>query len=438
MNGLLLIKDNLANKISYYHLLLFMVSLPFNLFYSHLILISFAIHTFIHLKPGDIKPVFKFRTLILTSVFIVTLLSTIYTINPTVAYQEWGKQITLLLFPLLFCINPLDVKKYRPNLLLALALICTLTITYLYYDALATIGHYHLPMSLLFSSYFTNHNFSQPIAIHATFFSMQVALALIYMLTLLLKKQSIGKTLFYLCCCLILSGGVIQLGAKSVVFAFIVAVNIAIPFFLLTGAKQTQFLLASAFITILLTAAVLGSGAFRDRYVKGFKEDLSTTVTGRTDDTRLARWKVSLGLIGKKPIIGYGAGSEIGLLQEDFFNRKLYNSYLNRLNTHSEYLSFLIKSGIIGLLIYVATLTWGFVVSLKRKDILFFTFLLVVTFVSASENLLDVDKGIIFYAFFFSFFTFSWDVKKSITKPLPTMLNNRVEATKQLVHASSL
>jgi O-antigen ligase len=31
--------------------------------------------------------------------------------------------------------------------------------------------------------------------------------------------------------------------------------------------------------------------------------------------------------------------------------------------------------------------------------------------VSLSENLLDVDKGIIFYAFFFSFFIFSGDSK---------------------------
>ena len=45
--------------------------------------------------------------------------------------------------------------------------------------------------------------------------------------------------------------------------------------------------------------------------------------------------------------------------------------------------------------------------ALERKDLLFFTFMVLVAFVSFSENLLDVDKGILFYAFFFSFFMFS-------------------------------
>ena len=59
-----------------------------------------------------------------------------------------------------------------------------------------------------------------------------------------------------------------------------------------------------------------------------------------------------------------------------------------------------------GLLIYLATLIAGFRMALKRKDLLFFTFMLLITIVSASENVLDVDKGIIFYAFFFSFLCF--------------------------------
>ena len=414
-----------------------MASLPFDMFYSHLILISFAIHTLIQLKKTSIKPAFKLRTAALLSVFFVTLLSTVYTINPGMAFQEWGKQIAILLFPLLFCFNPLDIKKYRPHLLTIFALVCTATITYLYIDALIIIRHYHLPLSMLFSIYFTNHNFSQPIAIHATFFSMQVALALVYILSVFIKERLFYRKLFYLCCCAILSMGMIQLGSKSVFIALIVVINIAVPFFLLQGARRRNFILISAAFTILVVAGMLTSGNFRDRYIKGFKNDLSKSVIGETDDTRLARWNVSLGLISKSPVFGYGAGSEISLLQDGFFNNKLYSSYLNRLNTHSEYLSFLLKSGIIGLSVYLATLAFGFNMSVRRKDLLFLTFMAIITFVSASENLLDVDKGIIFYAFFFSFFTFSSQAKqKNIPKSLKINLNNQIKATKQLVAAS--
>jgi len=58
-------------------------------------------------------------------------------------------------------------------------------------------------------------------------------------------------------------------------------------------------------------------------------------------------------------------------------------------------------------LIYLSTLGFGFKIAVRQKDLLFFTFMVLIAIVSFSENLLDVDKGIIFYAFFFSFFVFS-------------------------------
>jgi len=436
MTELLLIKDSLANKISYYHFLLLMASLPFDMFYSHLILISLIIHTLIQLKKNTIKPVFKLRTIALQSVFFVTVLSTIYTRNPNKAFAEWGTQITILLIPIVFCLNPLDIKKYRPNLLMVFAWVSTATIVYLYADPLLTIRHYHLPFSVLFSSYFTNHNFSQPIAIHATFFSMQVALALLYLLSVFIKERLFYHKLFYLCCCGILLAGLLQLSSKSIFIATMVIINLALPYFLLRGASRRRFLIISASLTILVIAGILSFGPFKQRYINGLRNDLSKSVAGETDDTRLARWNVSLELIAKSPVIGYGAGSEIGLLQDSFFNKKLYSSYLNRLNTHNEYLSFLLKSGAIGLLIYVSTLAFGFAISFRQKDLTFFTFMLIIAFVSMSENLLDVDKGIIFYAFFFSFFVFSDEERTAAKEPVKIIINNSVKATKQLVASS--
>jgi O-antigen ligase len=404
MSELFNIQDTTANKISYYHLLLFMASLPFDMFYSHVILISYAIHTLINLNKTSLKRLYDRRILILQSVFMVTLLSTIYTIKPHEAFQAWGGQITIFLIPIVFWINPFDVKKYRLQLLTGFALVCTATIAYLFIDALITIRHYHLPFIMLFSGAFTNHNFSEPINIHATFFSMQVVIALVYLLSLLVKEAGKYKKLFYLLCCTVLLAGIIQLSSKSIFVVLAVVINVAFPYFLLTGKKRVQFIITSITLTMLIAGGITFSGNLRERYITSLTDDLSKSVPGQTTDTRLARWQVTYGLIKRSPVIGYGAGSEIGLLQDGFYQHKLYNSYLNKLNTHSEYLSFLLKSGIIGLLIYWGTLTYGFRAALLRKDIFLFTFMLLIAVVSLSENLLDVDKGIIFYAFFFTFF----------------------------------
>lgn len=408
MKQLFLIEDSLANKISYYHLMLLMASLPFDRFYSHIILISLAVHTIIHLNRKGMAQVFTLRTLVLQSVFFVTLVSTIYTVNRSEAFNEWGKQITILLLPLIFCFTTLDVKKYREQLLLIFSLVCTATIIYLYADAFLTLQFYHLPVAAIVSEAFTNHNFSEPIDMHATFFSMQLAVALVCMIAAFIKAESILYRLFFAVCACVLVAGLMQLCSKSIFIALFIIINIAIPVLLLNERRQKlRFVLVSSSFTILVIMGIILTGAYRERYVTELKTDLTLVPKNVTSDSRLARWEVAAGFIRQSPIIGHGAGSEVGLLRETFFEKKYYNSYLNKLNVHDEYLSFLFKSGIWGLLVYLATLAFGFKMAIQRKDIFFFTFMTLIAIVSVSENLLDVDKGIFFYAFFFSLFTFS-------------------------------
>jgi O-antigen ligase len=407
MKELFLIRDNLSNKISYYHLIFFLASLPFDRFYSHIILISFALHTLIQFNVKHIKAVFEWKTVALQSVFLITVGSTIYTVNTAGAYQEWGKQIAIFLIPLLFCLNPFPLKKYRSSLLLIFSLVCTATVLYLYMDVLVTVRHYQLPYAAVFSRAFTNHNFSEPIGMHATFFSMQLAIALVFLLSGLIRSYSKYARTGYIICALILLCGLLQLCSKSVFIALLLTVNLAVPFFLLNGTKRFRFVLISVSLSILVATFIFSVKTFRERFIGDLHDDLSLSAADETNDPRLGRWNAAAGLVVKAPVIGHGAGSEIGLLQDVFFEKKYYNAYLHRLNAHSQYLSLLIKAGITGLLIYLATLFFGFRSAFLRADLLFFTFMVLVATVCISENLLDVDKGIIFYAFFFSFFVFS-------------------------------
>ena len=304
---------------------------------------------------------------------------------------------------------------------MAFALVCTATIIYLYMDALIVIIHYQLPFKALFSDAFTNHNFSEPIAMHATFFSMQLSISLVYILSVLVKERWFYKKIFFFMCSIILIAGIIQLSSKSVFAALIISVNIALPYFLLTGAKRIKYITIAAMVTVLAVVVIFNSNAFRKRYFIELKQDLSKQPGEGATDSRLARWNVAAGLIAKAPVLGHGAGSEMGLLHRAFFKNKLYNSYLNGLNAHNQYLSFLIKSGMIGLLVYLATLAFGFKISFRRKDAVFFTFMVLIAIVSMSEDFLDVDKGTFFYAFFFAFFVFSNEGSGRILSPVPTM-----------------
>jgi hypothetical protein len=57
-----------------------------------------------------------------------------------------------------------------------------------------------------------------------------------------------------------------------------------------------------------------------------------------------------------------------------------------------------------GLLIYLYVLYFSFSKAIKWKDFIFLSFLILISVVSISENILGVNKGIFFYSFFLSVF----------------------------------
>ncbi|QTE38067.1 O-antigen ligase family protein [Mucilaginibacter gossypii] len=407
MEKLLRPDDTLNNRISYYLLILLLLSLPFNLFYSHLFLIGLALHTIIQIRKTTIKPLLTRANFALAAVFFVTLLSIIYTSNKPQAFTELGRQVTILLIPLIFCFNPLDLKKYRRKFLLVFSLGCTTTITYLFLQALFTIKYYHLPLKALVSPAFTNHNFSEPLEIHATFFSMQIAIALVYLLYVLVREPVKTRKFFWLTCCGILAMGILQLSSKSIFIALLLIINIALPLFILKGRNRFRFMAISAALFIVVMAGIYTRDTFKERYVTELKKDLSQSTDAELTDPRLARWNVAISVGAQSPVIGHGAGTEIGLLKDPFFDHQFYRSYLAGLNAHNQFISFFIKSGIVGLMVYLCVLAFGIRAAVAKRDLLLMAFMVIITAVSFSENFLDVDKGIFFYSVFFSLLIFS-------------------------------
>lgn len=282
---------------------------------------------------------------------------------------------------------------------------------------------------MLFSPAFTNQNFAQPIDMHATFFSLQIVVALVYVISVLIKEQGLANRILCSLVGLMLLAGIIQLSSKSVFAALFLTINIALPLFLLKGARRMRFIAIATSSTIIVICLLFSSRTFRDRYMTQLSEDFSTLKTNQRVEPRILRWSLAAELIEKSPVIGYGAGSEIPLLQDKYFPKKYYTSYLHRLNAHNEYMSFMIKSGIWGLTVYILTLIYGFRIAIRKKDIVFFGFMMLLAVVSLSENILDADKGVMFYSFFFPFFVFISEQKEKLAVPFERHKNLRHAAT---------
>jgi len=248
-----------------------------------------------------------------------------------------------------------------------------------------------------------NHQFSEPVDIHATYLSLYVYTGLVACLHYFPLKGRWKVKLLYIFGSVVLAAGLVQLGSRAVMTAFLLTCLLAFPMQIGKERRLKYFLVAITSIAII-AVLVLNVESFRTRFLEQLSEDLQANETVHTTDSRMERWAVVLDLVKASPVIGYGTGDEVDILKEQYFSHKLYDAYLNKLNAHNQYLSFLLTGGVIGLAIFLVTLAWGLNLAIRARNVIFLGFMILLICVSVSENFLYRNKGIFFYAFVFSYF----------------------------------
>lgn len=383
------INEPLDKQISYYFIVALLISLPFNIFYSEAILLAFALYTAIRLRKENFKNILSREMFILQGIFFLTMVCTVYSPDKKKAFAYWEIQAAILFLPLLLSATSLDTGRYRGNFLKIFSWVITAAIIFLYACDPASISH----------------NFSRPLDIHPTYLSMYAALSLLYVIQCILRSVSYFKKYIWGIQALVLLSGMIQLGSKSVLLAMIIIMIFIFFTSSLTLKRKLYLSLPALFILLLISVVIINNDSFRKKYINDLFEDFSGKINDPgAIEPRLLRWKAAFTVIKKAPIFGYGTGMEKEVLKQEYFNEKLYNSYGLQLDAHNQYLGFWISYGIAGILLFLYTLYWGLSRAIKLKDPLFMGFMILLITVSISENILDVNKGIMFYAFFFPLF----------------------------------
>jgi len=412
MKRLFIIDDYLANKISYYLIAAFLIGLPFDRFFSEWLLIVFCVHTLIHLKMENLQQLKNKNVWTVASVFLLSISAIIYSNYKSEGLKDSFQQLAILLFPIFLSITNLNISKYKWQLMEIFAFTCIVTVLFLYFEAFKVIHYFNLPLASIFKRAFINQNFTAPIGLHATYFSMYVLLSVCIFLWLFFRNAGFKKGK-YIVCSLILFVGLIQLSSRAAIIAALIIMVFIIPVFLLQRKKRSIFFLSALSFAALIFTIIMQVTTLKKRYIYDLENDLSEyRDPGDLTESRMARWNLEWRLIQKSPLLGYGAGSEKFVLKDSYFENKFYRSYLLGLNAHNQFLSFLLTAGLIGLLVYLYLFYYGLGVAIKRKDFLLLSFLIILLIVSLSENILDVSKGVLFYGFFFSFFLLTDSNKK--------------------------
>ncbi|HTI11265.1 MAG TPA: hypothetical protein VL832_21985, partial [Puia sp.] len=299
MKEVFYIDDTPANKISYYFMLVFLVTLPFDRLYSELALIGLLIHTVIHLRwqaslnphRGQERLNLSWPGWLIASLYVLTLAGTLWSDHQGLAFKEWEKQLALLLFPLIFYFTQLDWKKYQQPLLKAFAGSCLFTTLYLYGTAFGHLRAQSLPLSALFSPAYMNHSFSAPIDLHATYFSMYIGISLITFIQLMVQSRRPWGRWFYALASLVLLAAILQLAARSVCIALLIIVNGLLPFWLMKDRARRIFLPVAIGITLLSFVAVISNDNLHTRYLVQLRQDLKGNIGDKDGpEPRMARW----------------------------------------------------------------------------------------------------------------------------------------------------
>ena len=394
-----------TEKIRFVLALLFVFSLPYDRFYSSLILIVFTLLTLIDFRKVKIKTIPK-QLWLFQIPYLLSIVGYFYSYNKAEAGFILERQLAIIIFPLLLPLA-IDINEQRKKWLLSsLVISCVIAICYLFFNIFFVIYSGHFPLNYILSSQFFNHQFSAPLAIHAGYLSLFVSLSVLYCIQQIVKSPTLTLKILYAICTSILFLGLLFLASRNTILSTILISTIIFPLFYIK--RKLLFIGISSLLFIGSFFLLSKVNYLKERFASHLMNDIVVTKNTPYNldgvEPRVERWLCALELIAKSPMIGYGTGDEITMLKTKYVEKKYFISYVESFNAHNEYLSYLIKNGVIGFVFFMLAFIYFLYLAIKNKDYIYTSFLIILLIGFLTENSLDANKGILFFAFFNTFF----------------------------------
>lgn len=173
-------------------------------------------------------------------------------------------------------------------------------------------------------------------------------------------------------------------------------------FVLRTNVFKTLFTVTTVFLVLYL------SSNFIIQKSKGvhFINDLTTRNYSGNDFTALkarnAKIYCSVEVIKNNFFLGVGAGDCQDELLKQYLKNNFLHGYFRKFNSHNQYLTTFISTGLFGFLILICILIMLMYFAIKNKNDLLFIFIVINALFFLSESVLERQQGIVFFVFFSS------------------------------------
>ncbi|MDT8412022.1 MAG: O-antigen ligase family protein [Vicingaceae bacterium] len=382
--------DTVKYKANYYLFLLLAFIIPLERKLIPPIIILLFVSSLLN---GSFKFKEKKGILALALLYVTYVVGLIYSTNLKYGLFDLEVKLSLLLFPLVFFISKIEMKKVADNILNSfidgcfvasiLSLVSAAIQYYLYsdinsffYGELALYGHSsYMALFLCFSS------------------------ALIYIKNIKQdNKISFPKKDLFL------------LALFSLIIFFLVSktgiISILLIHFGFIGyliIKNKLYLKGTVALVLISTLLFAGYKAFPEVNNR-FNELFSTVFSeskelNSTSSIRTEIWKTSVKILVQHQF-GVGTGDVKDVLVEHYMNSGLDYAAEKELNAHNQFLQIALATGVLGLLVLMVMIFYPLYYAIKNRHIIYIVFLGLIIINFLTEAMLETLAGVVFFAFF--------------------------------------
>jgi O-antigen ligase len=252
--------------------------------------------------------------------------------------------------------------------------------------------------TIKYFSYLVDHRFDK-YSIHPIYLSIYLCLGILFSFHILQGSCNSRQRIFILILVLIQGLFLFVLNKKGPIISLFIGLS---SIYLFKRDKvKTKYLLI--FITGLILIGMLQKKKTISHFKELFKIENINKGNVTSTNIRYTIYLYSLEAVKSKPFLGYGIGDLNNTLME-IYEGQSDLLYKGKFNTHNQYLSFIVSSGVLGLIIFLLSIFFLFRNAIKKSNFLLVTVLIFYLCQMLSENILERENGVIFYSFFISFF----------------------------------
>ncbi len=355
----------------------------------------------------------RMMTFSFAALYILYLIGMLYSKNLGYGFFDLQVKFSLILFPLIFATIDWDFpfQKLVSNVFKAFIAGC-LTVTLIllvmaFYDYI----RFGDP-AVFFYSQFTR-------IIHPSYLAMYMNLAVSIIACSLIRNDhrlTIKIRVLQVMLLLYFTLVTFLLNSKAGIFSLMFISLIIIIYYLVVYKRIWKGILVFLLSLIVFFALFTFFPNIAERFKKTqsvlSEQKEGTPEKMESNSERLIIWKAGLQVIRKHPVFGVGTGDVKDALLAEYQKEDKLFIYNLRLNAHNQYLQTYIALGIFGLLLLVFFLGLPAWMAIRRMHLIYFSFLTVFAFNILVESMLEVQAGVVYYAFFNAMFFFGWKTYK--------------------------